>query len=112
MEIISAFALCDFNAGENKVKWKKQKANVLYLDRFGVNVKYLREGIGSLMLTKAKETAKANGAESLRLFVVDINKPAINLYTKNGFIKAEGVDDEVIDEDFILHEFGFEAEII
>ncbi len=32
--------------------------------------------------------------------------------TKNGFIKAEGVYDEVIDEDFILHEFGFEAEII
>lgn len=48
------------------------------------------------------------GAEYLRLFVVDINEPAINLYVKNGFKKAEGVYDEVIDDDLVLHEYGFE----
>ena len=32
----------------------------------------------------------------------------INLYVKNGFKKADGVYDEVIDDDLVLHEFGFE----
>ena len=39
---------------------------------------------------------------------MDINEPAINLYVKNGFKKAEGVYDEVIDDDLVLHEYGFE----
>ena len=48
--------------------------------------------------------------EYLRLFVVDINKPAINLYIKNGFQKADGIYDEIIGGDIILHELGFEIE--
>lgn len=54
------------NAGANMVEWKNNQANALYLDRFGVNVNYLR------------------------LFVVDINSPAIELYQKLGFIRAGG----------------------
>ncbi len=61
------------------------------------------------MLQKAKETAKKLGVVYLRLFVVDINKPAIGLYRKNGFVKANGVYDEIVDEDLVLHEYGFEA---
>jgi ribosomal protein S18 acetylase RimI-like enzyme len=60
------------------------------------------------MLAKAREVAKTLGAEYLRLFVVDINEPAIRLYTKNGFTKAMGVYDEVIDDDLVLHEYGYE----
>ncbi len=63
------------------------------------------------MLKKAKEAAKKLGAEYLRLFVVDINKPAINMYAKNGFIRVNGVYDEVIDNDFVLHEYGFEVAV-
>lgn len=48
------------------------------------------------------------GAEYLRLFVVDINQPAIKLYMKNGFKRANGIYDEQIDEEIVLHEFGFE----
>ena len=48
------------------------------------------------------------GAEYVRLFVVDINKPAIHLYMKNGFEQADGIYDEVIDDDLVLHEYGFE----
>ena len=66
-------------------------------------------GIGSLMLEKAKEVAKNLGAEYLRLFVADINEPAIQLYIKNGFTKGIGVYNEVIDDDLILHEYGFET---
>lgn len=63
-----------------------------------------------MMLTKARETAKTQGADSLRLFVVDINTPAINLY-KNGFTRASGIYDEVIDEEITLHEFGYEVKL-
>lgn len=108
-EIVSAFVLCDNNSGENSVEWQDNQCKAFYLDRLGVNVNYLKRGMGSLMLEKAKETAKNLGAAYLRLFVVDINKPAINLYIKNGFVRANGIYDEVIDEDLVLHEYGFEV---
>ena len=107
--IVSAFVMCDTNSGEKSIEWHDNQCRALYLDRLGVNVNYSRKGIGSLMLERAKETAKNLGAESLRLFVVDINEPAIRLYIRNGFIKRNGVYDEVIDDDLILHEYGFEA---
>ena len=108
-DIVSAFVLCDANSGEKSVEWQDNQCRALYLDRLGVNVNYSRMGIGSLMLEMAKETAKNLGADYLRLFVVDINEPAIQLYIKNGFIRGNGVYDEAIDSDFVLHEYGFEA---
>lgn len=108
-DIVSAFVLCDTNPGEKFVAWQDNHCRALYLDRLGVNVNYARMGIGSFMLEKAKETAKKLGAEYLRLFVVDINEPAIQLYVKNGFIKRNGVYDEVIENDLVLHEYGYEV---
>lgn len=110
-KIISAFALCDTNAGEKTVQWKENGAKALYIDRLGVDVRHARRGIGSFMLAKAKEAAKASEAEYLRLFVVDVNEPAIKLYIKNGFIKAGGVFNEVFDDGFSLHEYGYETRL-
>lgn len=110
-EILSAFALCESSSGENAVEWKDRSGKALYLERFGVNADYSRKGIGSLMLTKAKETAKTLGAEYLRLFVVDINAPAIHLYTKNGFTRVKGIYDEVIDADCVLRQYGYELQL-
>ena len=107
--IVSAFALSDTNAGETSVEWQDDRCRALYLDRLGVNVNYTGIGIGSFMLDKAKETAKNMGAEYLRIFVVDVNRPAIQLYIKNGFIRGKGVYDEVIDDDLVLREYGFET---
>ena len=109
-EIVSAYALCDSNSGAKYVKWANKHDKALYIDRLGVNVNYSRKGIGSVMLNKAIDLARDKGAKYLRLFVVDINKPAINLYIKNGFKKVDGIYDEIIDDDFVLHEFGFEIE--
>lgn len=106
--IASAFALCSESSGADYVNWAKHAEKALYIDRFGVNINYLKQGIGSFMLGKAKETAKNLGADSLRLFVVDINTPAINLYLKNGFTKAGGIYSEVIDSELTLSEYGFE----
>lgn len=75
-ELISAFALCGTNPGEKIVKWRDNQCKALYLDRLGVNVNYVRRGMGGLMLKK-----------------------------------ANGVYDEVIDEDLILREYGFEVQL-
>lgn len=60
-EIVSAFVLCPVSLGENAVKWNDNDAEVLYIDRLGVNIKYSKKGIGSLMLDKAKKIAKTFG---------------------------------------------------
>lgn len=110
-EIVSAVVLCNTSTGENAVKWNDRQAKALYIDRLGVNVKYIKKGIGSLILDKSKEIAKTLGAEYLRLFVVDINKPAIKLYIKNGFVKVDGCYDEIFDDGFVLHEYGYEKKL-
>lgn len=108
-ELMSAFALCERNSGEASIRWKHDGGMALYLDRFGVNARYLRRGIGSLMLERAKQAAKEAGAAYLRLFVVDINEPAIRLYARNGFVKADGIYDEAVDGGLVLREYGFET---
>jgi ribosomal protein S18 acetylase RimI-like enzyme len=110
-EIISSFALCNTNTGEDSINWQSTSGKALYLDRFAVNVKYSKKGIGSLMLVMAKKVAKDLGAEYLRLFVVDINKPAIKFYEKNGFAKAAGIYYEKFDDGFELCEFGYEIKL-
>jgi GNAT superfamily N-acetyltransferase len=111
-EIISAFALCDENRVEkSSVKWENDNAKAFYLDRLAVNANYSKKGIASLMINKAKQLAANLGAEYLRLFVVDINKPAIQLYEKNHFNRAIGVYKKVFDDGFELREFGYEIKL-
>lgn len=110
--IAAGFVLCDNNSGSESVRWKCNACKALYLDRLGVNVKYTRKGVGSIMLKKAEEIAKNLGADYIRLFVVDINLPAIKLYEKNHYSKALGIYDEVIDDTLILHEYGFEKKVL
>lgn len=110
-EIVSAFVLSDTNSGETAVEWNDNHAKAVYIDILGVNIKYLKKGLGSLMLDKAKEIAKTLNAEYLRLFVVDINIPAIQLYTKKEFIKVNGVYNEIFDDGFVLHEHGYEIKL-
>lgn len=110
-ETVSAFALCDANAGEEIVQWQENGAKALYIDRLGVDVRYAKRGIGSRMLTRAKELTKASGAAYLRLFVVDSNEPAIRLYGKNGLIKAAGIYEETFDDGFTLREYGYEIKV-
>lgn len=109
-DIISAFALCGTSPGENAVRWQKpHPQKVLYLSRFGVHVDYLKRGIGSLMLQHAKETAKNLGVRYLRLFVVDINQPAIQFYIKNGFTKANGIYEDMVENHLVLRQYGLEV---
>ncbi len=106
--IVSAFTLLDDISGSSSVEWQLSSERPIYLDRFGVNTEYRRCGIASLALEKAQETALSLGADCLRLFVVDINSPAISLYEKNGFIRAKGIFTDIIDDELVLHEYGYE----
>lgn len=107
--IVSAFCLCDDNI--DSIQWKEPAAKALYIQRLGVNVLYMQKGIGSKTLDEAKEIARKLNYNYLRLLVVDFNYLAINLYLKNGFVKKEGVHSEVIDEETILYEHGYEIEL-
>lgn len=107
--IVSAFCLCDDNI--DSIQWKEPAAKALYIQRLGVNVLYMQKGIGSKTLDQAKELARKLNYNYLRLLVVDFNYPAINLYLKNGFVKKEGVHSEIIDEEIILYEHGYEIEL-
>lgn len=60
-EIVSAFALCDANAGEGAIQWRDNSAKAAYIDRLGVDVRCAKRGIGSRMLAEAKELAGALG---------------------------------------------------
>ena len=110
-EMLAAFALCDQSAGEEAIKWMDREGKAFYLERLGVNPEHGKKGIGSQMVRKAKEIARAHGGSCLRLFVADTNRPAVQLYIKNGFVKAEGVYDEVFEDGFVLHEYGYEIEL-
>lgn len=108
-QVASAFALCEENEGAGSLGWKDRGAKALYFDRFGVNAAYAGRGAGGLMVEKAKEAAKALGAEYLRLFVAGRNGPAIRLYQKSGLARVPGIYEEEIEEGCVLREYGFEA---
>jgi diamine N-acetyltransferase len=109
-DIIAAVVLNELNDGEAHVKWENIETNVLYIERLGVNINYLRQGLGGLMLENVRVLAKQLGVIYLRLFVRDINKPAINFYIKNGFNRVEGIYKLKIG-DQILREYGFEIKL-
>ena len=108
---ISACALCDSKEVENNIKWENEEAKALYIDRLGVNANYQGRGYGSLLIKNAIEIARKNQFEYLRLFVVDINTPAICLYEKNGFKKLNGDYEEKINENVTLKEYAYEMKI-
>lgn len=110
-EILSALALCPTNDGAHAVKWMEETADAVYLSRLGVNVNHLQRGLGSLMLDKAKEQAKYLGAKYLRLFVVDFNTPAVQLYAKNGFTKAQGIYEITLEDGRVLLQYGYEIKV-
>ena len=109
-DIVATFAISEENSEGECLKWKNPQEKAIYIKRIGVNVNYLRQGIGGLVIKNAIEIAKQKNVKYLRLLVVTNNKPAINLYLKNGFEQVEGLYDQEF-EDSIITEYGFELEI-
>lgn len=111
-EIVAAFGLCNSAGGQDCFEWKDKNAQSLYLSQVGVNIKHTRQGVGGLVLKCALDIAKQKNATYLRLMVVDINKPAINLYLKNGFEQVSGLYNEFSESlNTTISELGFEIEV-
>ena len=109
-EIVASGALVVQDSQVDLIKWKNNSASSIFLTRLGVNIKYSKMGIGSVFLKNLiYETVRKN-IDFLRLFVVDINIPAIKFYQKNGFKQANGIYKEKIYENYVLNEYAFEIE--
>ena len=111
--IVATFVLYEFKTTcLDCLTWQDNTAKAMLLNRFGVNVDYLRQGMGVKALDEAKRIAKSQSAKYIRLTVVDSNTPAINLYKKYGFTKVDGIYEEYIPEsNTTLYEYGFEIKL-
>ena len=105
---VCAFALCPTTGGIDTMKWRDPHAKAYYIERLGVSPSHLRQGLGEACLREAMRLCEADGVPYLRLFVVDKNTPAIDLYLKIGMTRAEGLYDKYIFGDFLISEYGFE----
>ena len=111
-DICAAFALFDSITGAECFKWETNNTKPIYIGRLGVNVDYLRKGIGTRVIEEAITLAKQRQGEYLRLTVVKENIPAINLYLKNGFNQVDGVYNEYSESlGKTIQEIGFEFRI-
>lgn len=111
-KIIAAFGLYSKMASSKNFDWENPNCPALYIARVGVNVNNLRQGLGSKIIEQANQIAKQQNIQYLRLNVVEINKPAIQLYVKNGFKKVSGIYKEFSPTlNKTLCEYGYELEI-
>ena len=106
--ILGAFVMYEHKNLEEGLEWADSKAKSFLLNRIGVNIEYLRQGIGKKILIEASKKKKKKGAKYWRLLVSDINIPAINLYLKCNFKKVNGIHKEKINDNFSINEYGFE----
>lgn len=109
--MVAAFALYDEHPADPALKWQDPHASALYLARLGVTPGLVRTGLGSRALHAAMDLARTQGAQWLRLFVVDNNLPALAFYDKNGLTRVNGcrIDDVGTGT---LRELAFEIPLI
>ena len=110
-KIISAVALSPTHEAEEAFAWEEPAASAVYLERLGVHTAYGRQGIGRKMVEEAMEIAKRLGVAYLRLFVVDVNEPAMQFYESLGFMRLEGEYEMIISEDDKIIEYAFEIRL-
>ena len=109
--ILGAFVMYEHKDIEKDVEWSDINSKAYLLNRVGVNVDYLRQGIGKKLVEEACNLAKEKGAKYLRLLVCEENTPAIELYEKCNFKRVNGIHEEKIREDYSLFEYAYEKEL-
>ena len=100
---VAAVALCHSIWDDSSVEYEDANAEARYIERLAVRPDHWRMGLSRLMMEEIEKTAREKGAEYLRLFVLESNKPAYSLYEKIGFRRIGGVHDIPVDEHFTLH---------
>ncbi|MCR4722476.1 MAG: GNAT family N-acetyltransferase [Eubacteriales bacterium] len=110
--VIGAFALLNDEDEEYEPgTWEVDDAPCKFLNRLAVDPACQRQGIAKRLIADACRIAKEEGAEYMRLFVVDCNPPAISLYEKTGFSRSPIIKEDHLYEDRILIEFGYEKKL-
>lgn len=113
-EILAAFALCKKGQGTEAIKWSPERDDerILYLYRFAVSAQYKRIGLGGKALEYIFDTARKQGATTIRFFVDMQNVPALSFYKKQGLSQQPGLYVEEIDENLTLREYGYEKDLM
>ena len=106
-----AFVLLESCKGEGAVVWESNGAKSLYLYRLAVRTDLLRSGLGTRAMRIAEDISREKGAQYLRLFVVDFNTPALKMYEKCGYKRAQGEYVDVFDGGVCLTEYGYEIKL-
>lgn len=109
--LIGAFSLCIGYSDADPVGWQEPTDSGVYLNRFVIHPNYLRKGYGKPQLEYAKTQARALKGNYLRLYAVDCNTPAIEMYLKYGFVQVEGCSTTDLVKGKILNEYGFEMKL-
>lgn len=109
--ILGAFVMYEHKEIEKDVEWSDINSKAYLLNRVGVNVDYLRKGIGQKLVEEACNLAKEKNAKYLRLLVCQENTPAIKLYEKCNFKRVNGIHEEKIREDYSIFEYAYEKEL-
>lgn len=65
-----------------------RQSKYIEIENIGVNPEYRSQGIGHLLVEKAGEWAKENGATKLYVSAYWQNKKAVAFYKKNGFYET------------------------
>lgn len=110
-EIAGAFALSRREDLRKAVSWHDCRAEALYIERLAVSVRWRRRHLGDMIMKTAALLAERAGVQYVRLFVADINTPAILLYCENGYEKVQGAYNELFEDGSELHESGYEIRI-
>lgn len=106
--ILGAFCIFEQNYGAGYINWLNKEATPLYISRLAVNVRFAKKGIGSVLIDYATKLAQEKNCNSLRLLVVNYNQPAVEFYSKNGFVKSDGEYLDQVTETITFTEYGYE----
>lgn len=78
------------NDGYNKVPWQipAEQGEYLIVHAFGVSFKHQGKGLGSAMMYDVIARARSAGMKTIRLDLIDCNRPTEKVYFKLGFTKC------------------------
>jgi GNAT superfamily N-acetyltransferase len=105
--LLGACALNPAAANCDDAPWAEPDAPARYLGRLGVDPAHAREGVATALVEDAAQRALEAGARWLRLFVVDVNVPAIRFYEALGFARRSGIFQLDLGGE-LLHEYPYE----
>jgi GNAT superfamily N-acetyltransferase len=108
--LLGACALNLTAANCDDAPWAEPDAPARYLGRLGVDPAHAREGVATALVADAAQRAREAGAKWLRLFVVDVNAPAIRFYEALGFSRRSGIFQLDLGGS-LLHEYPYELEL-